>query len=315
MIVTEIYPADRVMLREVGLRDGLQMVRTHPSTRAKINWLAREAAAGMPCFETGSFLPAHSFPQFADVQEIVDAAHRAGVHGVGLVLNERGAETGIRSGVAELACVVSATETHSQANVRRSVADSIAVVAHACALRDASPHKPLVSATIGMSLGCSMTGPVPLSSVLSIAERLFEAGIDVLNLADTVGYAGPAQVSGMVRAVRNLGAGRPLAVHLHDTRGLGLANAAAALDQGVCILDASLGGLGGCPFAPRATGNIVMEDLVFLCEKMGFATGIDLAALCTVRDILKQEMPDEPLYGGFARSGAPLGFAPIPLPG
>lgn len=143
---------------------------------------------------------------------------------------------------------------------------------------------------------------------MSIAERLFEAGIDMLNIADTVGYAGPSQVREMLREVRNIAGHKPLAVHLHDTRGLGLANAAAALDEGVRILDASLGGLGGCPFAPNATGNIVMEDLVFLCEKMGFNTGIDLDTLCNVRSILHSEMPDEQLYGGFARSDAPLGF-------
>ncbi|MCB1362904.1 MAG: hydroxymethylglutaryl-CoA lyase [Rhodobacteraceae bacterium] len=309
MNVNEVYPPDRVALREVGLRDGLQLVGSWPGTAAKGEWVRREGAAGVRWFETGSFLPAGTFPQFADVRQVVDAVRDAGAHGIGLVLNERGAEAAIASGVPELACVVSATETHSRANVRRSVAESIAVAAHACALRDAAPHRPLVSATIGMSLGCSMTGTVAAADVLSIAERLFHAGVDLVTLADTVGYAGPAEVGALVRAVRPIAGSRPLAVHLHDTRGLGLANAAAALDAGIRILDASLGGLGGCPFAPGATGNIVMEDLAFLCEKQGFATGIDLEALCATRAILADEMPNERLHGGLARSGLPLGFS------
>jgi hydroxymethylglutaryl-CoA lyase len=310
MQTTDIYPPGRIALREVGLRDGLQLVKTWPSTAAKRDWVDREAATGVGWFETGSFLPAATFPQFADVPEIVDAVRAAGAHGIALVLNDEGAEAAIRSGVPELSCVLSATETHNRANVRRSVAESIAFIARTCRLRDESARRPLVSATIGMSFGCSMTGAVPPADVLSIAGRLLEAGIDMVNLADTVGYAGPDQITELIAAAERLAGGRPLAVHLHDTRGLGLANAAAALDAGVCILDASLGGLGGCPFAPKATGNIVMEDLVFLSEKKGFATGIDLDRLVAVRDILRAEMPDEALFGGYARSGAPLGFAP-----
>src|SRR5580692_5058865 len=157
--VKTIYPEGRVVLREVGLRDGLQLVKTFPSTEAKRRWLAEEHAAGVRHFEVGSFLPARTFPQFADVREMVrTVAALPGAHGVALVLNERGVNEALESGVAEVATVVSATEEHSQANANRSRDQAIANVRRLCELRDASPHKPLVNAAISMALGCSITG-------------------------------------------------------------------------------------------------------------------------------------------------------------
>jgi hydroxymethylglutaryl-CoA lyase len=306
--IKHVYPDDRVSLREVGLRDGLQLVKTFPSTAAKQRWVRDEYAAGVRHFEVGSFLPAKTFPQFADVREIVKTvATLPGTHGVALALNERGVNEALASGVAEIASVVSATEEHSQANANRSREQAIANIKRLCELRDASGHKPIVNAAISMALGCSITGPVDPREVMRIAEKCLEAGVDFVAIADTVGYAGPKQVAELTKAIVKISGSKPVCVHLHDTRGMGIANASAALDAGARILDGSLGGLGGCPFAPGATGNVVFEDLVFLCESKGFNTGIDIEKLIAVRAILRSEMPNETLYGGLARAGLPAG--------
>src|ERR1700726_4965491 len=304
----EIYPDNRVILREVGLRDGLQLVKKFPSTSAKQRWVRDEYAAGVRHFEVGSFLPAKTFPQFVDVRDVVATiASLPGAHGIALTLNERGVNEALASGVAKVATVVSATEEHSQANANRSRDSAIANVRRLCELRDGSAHKPLVNAAISMALGCSITGPVDPKEVLKLVDKCLEAGVDFVAIADTVGYAGPKQVGELTRAAVKLSGAKPVCVHLHDTRGMGIANASAALDAGARILDGSLGGLGGCPFAPGATGNVVFEDLAFLCESKGFATGIDIEKLIAVRAILRSEMPNETLYGGLARAGLPAG--------
>jgi hydroxymethylglutaryl-CoA lyase len=304
--VGDIYPSDRVVLREVGLRDGLQLVKKFPSTSAKQRWVRDEYGAGVRHFEVGSFLPAKTFPQFVDVRDVVTTvASLPGAHGIALTLNERGAIEAFASGVAEVATVVSATEEHSQANANRSRDSAVANVRHLCELRDASSHKPIVNAAISMALGCSIVGTVDPNEVIRLAEKLYEAGVDMVVVADTVGYAGPKQVGDLTKAVVRIAGSKPVCVHLHDTRGMGIANASAALDAGARILDGSLGGLGGCPFAPGATGNVVFEDLAFLCESKGFSTGIDIDRLIAVRSILKAEMPGEQLYGGLARAGLP----------
>jgi len=304
--VQDIYPTDRVILREVGLRDGLQLVKKFPSTAGKQRWVRDEYGAGVRHFEVGSFLPAKTFPQFADVRDIIKTvAELPGAHGIALVLNERGVNEALESCVGEIATVVSATEEHSQANANRSRDAAIANVKRLCDLRDASDHKPIVHAAISMALGCSIAGAVDPKEVIRLVEKCFEAGADAVGIADTVGYAGPKAVGDLTRAAVKLGGSKPICVHLHDTRGMGIANAAAALDSGARILDGSLGGLGGCPFAPGATGNVVFEDLVFLCESKGFGTGIDIEKLVAVRAILRAEMPGEQLYGGMARAGLP----------
>jgi hydroxymethylglutaryl-CoA lyase len=304
--IQDVYPDDRVSLREVGLRDGLQLVKTFPSTAAKQRWVRDEYGAGVRHFEVGSFLPARTFPQFADVREIVrTVADLPGAHGVALVLNERGVNEALAAGVAEIASVVSATEEHSHANANRSREEAIANIRRLCQLRDASAHKPLVNAAISMALGCSITGPVDPQEVIRLVEKCLDAGVDFVAVADTVGYAGPKQVGDLTAAIVKLAGAKPVCVHLHDTRGMGIANASAALDAGARILDGSLGGLGGCPFAPGATGNVVFEDLAFLCESKEFSTGIDIEKLLSVRGILRAEMPGETLYGGLARAGLP----------
>ncbi len=304
--VQKVYPRDHVVLREVGLRDGLQLVKTFPSTDAKRRWVRDEYAAGVRHFEVGSFLPAKTFPQFVDVRDVVSTVGALpGAHGIALVLNERGANEALASGVAEIGSVVSATEEHSQANANRSRDSAIANVKRLCDLRDASAHRPIVNAGISMALGCSIAGPVNPNEVIRLVEKCFEAGVDAVGIADTVGYAGPKAVGELTRAAVKIAGNKPIFIHLHDTRGMGIANASAALDEGARVLDGSLGGLGGCPFAPGATGNVVFEDLAFLCESKGFKTGIDIEKLVAARAILREAMPNEPTYGGLARAGLP----------
>jgi hydroxymethylglutaryl-CoA lyase len=304
--IPDIYPAGRVVLREVGLRDGLQLVETFPSTAAKQEWLRREFAAGIRHFEVGSFLPASRMPQFADVREVIAAVRTLpGAFAMALALNERGAADALETEVDEIVCVVSATEEHSQANARRSRADAIDLVRKVAAMREATGRRPLINAGIAMAFGCSIAGAVDPGEVIALASRCLEAGADIVGIADTVGFAGPRQVGELAEAMTRLCGDRPYLVHLHDTRGMGIANASAALDAGARVLDGSLGGLGGCPFAPGATGNVVMEDLVYLCEAKGFRTGIDLDALIEVRAIPASEMPQEQLFGAVARAGPP----------
>src|ERR1700726_2345440 len=215
--VQDVYPDDRATLREVGLRDGLQMVKTFPSTQAKQRWMRDEYAAGVRHFEVGSFLPAKTFPQFADVRDIIGTvASLPGAYGIALTLNERGVNEALASGVAEVATVVSATEEHSQANANRSRDSAIANVRRLCELRDASTHKPLVNAAISMAMGCSITGPVDPKEVLKLVEKCLDAGVDFVAIADTVGYAGPKQVGELTKAAVKLCGAKPVCVHLRS---------------------------------------------------------------------------------------------------
>jgi hydroxymethylglutaryl-CoA lyase len=299
------YPSDRVVLREVGLRDGLQMVSRYPSTTAKAKWLRAERDAGVRHFEIGSFLPAKAMPQFADVREAINVCHELGVHSAALVLNTRGVVDALETEVSELVTVVSATEEHSQANAHRSRAEAISLVAETVARANDSATKPLVQTGIAMAFGCSIAGEVIAGEVVRIASACVEAGAGIIGLADTVGFAGPDQVGNLITQVRSALPDTILSIHLHDTRGMGIANAAAALDTGVRVLDGAIGGLGGCPFAPGATGNVVFEDLVYLCERKGFETGIDLEMLMQAREIASSEMPDETFFGALPRAGEP----------
>ncbi|WP_339633334.1 hypothetical protein [uncultured Sneathiella sp.] len=304
--LSRIYSNDRVTLREVGLRDGLQLVKIWPDTSAKIEWLKREYSAGVRHFEVGSFLPPSRFPQFADLPVLLEAiASLEGAYSAVLALNDRGAEEAMQSVADEIVCVVSATEEHSQANMRRTRADAVSLVGKIAAMRDDAAPQKIINAGIAMAFGCSIAGTVNQTGVLKLAEACLDAGADIVGIADTVGYAGPRQVGEMCRAMQKLCGDRPFIIHLHDTRGMGVANAAAALDNGARVLDGALGGLGGCPFAPGATGNIVFEDLVFLCETMGFSTGIELEELKSTRLIAENAMPGEAFYGALHKAGAP----------
>ena len=300
-----------VIVREAGLRDGLQSVEVFFPTEAKKAWITAESEAGVPEIQVCSFVPVSVIAQFSDAREVV--AHAIGQSGLtvsALAPNLKGAEHGFDAGVHKLSYVLSASEGHNRNNVRRSIAESMEDFVRIARLRDSNDEWRDVKLSGGVStaFGCTIEGTVDQDVVLRLAEEFVEAGADELTIADTVGYADPAQVKEMFTLLGQRAPGVLLAAHFHDTRGLGLANVHAALEAGVRVFDASLAGLGGCPFAPGATGNIVMEDLVFMLEAMGLRTGVDLERLVRVREIITENLPAEPLHGAIAAAGLPKGF-------
>ncbi len=301
--------SDSVRVSEVGPRDGLQMASARMDTVAKIAWIKALAAAGVSEIEVGSFVPARVIPQLADTDAVVRAtAGLPGVRITALAPNLRGAQAAYEAGAHRLMLPVSVSEGHSRANLNRSPAEQIAEVARVVAWVRAQPRAMVVAAACSTAFGCSIDGAVAPSAVLAVANGLAQAGVDTISLADTVGYAHPAQIRSLVRAVRAEVGARLDNLHLHDTMGLGLANALAGLEEGIRWFDSSLAGLGGCPYAPGASGNIVTEDLVFMLESMGFRTGIDLQKLVAARDLLAAALPNEPMHGGVARAGLPKTF-------
>ncbi len=303
-----------VTVREVGPRDGLQMVEGFFPTAAKRAWIRAAAAAGIPEIEVCSFVPRQVVAQFTDHAEVVaEAQAQPGLTVAALVPNAKGAARGFELGVDKLNFVLSASESHNQANVRCSVGESLERFEAVMSARQACPEyaRTLVSGGVSTALGCTIEGRVEPARVLTLVEAYLQRGADEIVIADTVGYGNPAQVKALFAEVRRLVPDElPVVAHFHDTRGLGLANVTAALEVGIRHFDASLAGLGGCPFAPQATGNVVMEDLVFMLEAMGLATGVDLDALLEIRQILEQNLPDEPLHGLIARAGVPKDFVP-----
>ncbi len=301
---------DKVTVCEVGPRDGLQMSRTRMATDAKIRWIQAIAAVGMPEIEVGSFVPSRLIPQMADTAEVVQAVRGLPCVIVALAPNLRGAQAAHAAGAHRVTIPVSVSEGHSRANTNRGTLDQVTEVGRIVAWARAEAPGLEIEGACSTAFGCSIDGAVPTDAVVRTAAALVEAGVDCVALADTVGYAHPAQIRAVVRAVRNAVGAKLEGLHLHDTMGLGLANALAGLEEGVRNFDASLAGLGGCPFAPGASGNIVTEDLVFMLESMGFDTGINLDRLVAARTLLHDALPDEPLHGALARAGLPRTFVP-----
>ena len=302
-----------VCVSEVGTRDGLQNIDTIMATDAKKAWIAAEAAAGVPEIEVGSFVPARLLPQLADTAELVDFATTVPNLSVAVLApNLHGVRAALASGAHRISVPLSVSETHSLANVRKTHAqmfDEIAGMARAIGEHPAE-GRPGFEVSLSTAFGCTLEGPVPEDRVVAMAERAIELGADEVGLSDTTGYGNPAQVRRLTRRIHAaVGADRMTGIHLHNTRGQGLANVMAALDEGLTTIDSSLGGLGGCPFAPGASGNIVTEDLVFLLESMGLRTGIDMERLLAARDGVRAALPNETLYGFVADAGLPKGFA------
>ena len=300
-----------IIVSEVGPRDGLQSVARIMPTAVKARWIAALAGAGLREIEVGSFVSSKRLPQMADTGEIVAASVRIpGLLVQALVPNRKGAERAIAAGTHKLTIPVSASRAHSAANVGMSPEDAIDQVREICRLRASLPARLGIEATVATAFGCTMEGPVAEDWVMRIARILAEAGVDSVGLADTTGYANPAQVKRMFTRLRREVGEFSGGAHFHNTRGQGLANVVAALDAGVTTFDSSQGGLGGCPYAPGATGNIVTEDLVFLLESMGLRTGIDIERLIAARALIAEGLPGEPLYGQVAEAGLPKGFVP-----
>jgi hydroxymethylglutaryl-CoA lyase len=303
-----------VLISEVGPRDGLQSIKSIMPLDAKKRWIAAEAAAGVTEIEVGSFVPAKLLPQLADTAEVVAFAKTIpGLTVAVLVPNARGAEAAIAAGADKITLPLSVSETHSLANLRRTHAQVIEEARIIAAMIAALPadRRPHFEGSLSTVFGCTLEGAIPDAQIARLAEALMAAGCDEVGLSDTTGFADPSAVRRLIKLVRGV-AGNPAltGIHLHNTRGLGLANVLAALDCGLTTFDASLGGLGGCPFAPGASGNIVTEDLAFMLEAMGLRTGIDLEKLISVRAILSDALPGEPLYGFLPDAGLPLGFRP-----
>ena len=303
-----------ILISEVGPRDGLQSIRSIMPLEAKKAWIAAEHAAGVKEIEVGSFVPAKLLPQLADTGEVVRYARSLpGLTVAALVPNLKGAEAAVAAGAHKITLPLSASETHSHKNLRGTHAQVLEEVRAIGQLLRSLPEaeRPKFEGGLSTAFGCTLEGPVAPDQVVRLAESLMTAGCDEVGLSDTTGYANPAQVKSLVKQVRAaVGDDALSGLHLHNTRGLGLANVLAGLEVGITTFDSSLGGLGGCPFAPGASGNIVTEDLVFMLEAMGLDTGIDLPKLLAVRAILREALPTEELYGFTPEAGLPLGFSP-----
>jgi hydroxymethylglutaryl-CoA lyase len=303
---------EKVALREVGMRDGLQSLAPIITTEQKNAWCAAEFAAGVREIEVTSFVPAKLLPMFADAEDVVrHALSLPGLKVSALIPNLRGAERGVALGVHEVAHVLSVSEGHNQNNVRRSTQDSIDDLKRVIELRDSLEPGRRINVIAGLAtvFGCTIEGDVDEKRVLKIAGKVLALKPDALMLADTVGYGNPAAIRRVFREVLDIAGSIPVAAHFHNTRGLGLANVLAALEVGVRGFDASLGGLGGCPWAPGATGNIVMEDTAFMLEAMGFDTGIDLDRLIEVRRMVEGFMPGITFHGDLPKAGIPKNYA------
>ena len=299
----------QVQISEVGPRDGLQSIKSIMPTEQKLLWLKALYDSGIQEIEVGSFVPAKLLPQMADTPEVVRQAKSWKLGTVlALVPNLQGAQAALEAGVDKLTIPVSASQAHSLANVRKTPQEMVEQVAQIIQLKnELAPH---VSVEVGIStaFGCTLQGQVPESDVISLAVALANLGVDEVGLSDTTGYANPAQVKRLFKQLfQELGA-KAGAAHMHNTRGLGLANCLAAYEEGVRTFDASQGGLGGCPYAPGASGNVVTEDLVFMFEAMGVSTGIQFEKLLAARKVLQAALPQEQIYGMTPEAGIPKGF-------
>ena len=293
------YP-EKIIISEVGPRDGLQSIDTIMSTEHKLEWIRSEFEAGITEIEVGSFVPKSILPQMADAYEVVRKAKKIdGLTVVALVPNFIGAKNAIEAGADKICLPLSVSETHSKANLNKThdqVLDEIRNIA--LYLSEIEGEKPDFEGNLSTAFGCTLEGAVSESIVLRLGSRMMELGCQEIGLSDTTGYANPMQIKKMIRSLKKeVGNENLNSVHLHNTRGLGLANVLAAMEEGITTIDSSLGGIGGCPFAPGASGNIVTEDLVFMLDSMGIETGVDINALLAVTEKVQSFIPNESVYG------------------
>ena len=300
----------QAILREVGLRDGLQSIATVLPTERKREWIARAHAAGQREIEVGSFVPARLLPQLADTGELLAFARQMpGLKASVLVPNLKGAERAIDGGAHLMILPLSASHAHSLANLRKTPDEVVAELARIRAARDAAGSRALIEGGVGTAFGCTIQGAVAPAEVLRLMQALLDAGADRVSLADTVGYADPARVSRLFEQALRIAGERFHCAHFHDTRGLALANALAALQLGVTRFDSSLAGIGGCPHAPGASGNAATEDLAFMLGAMDVDTGLDIPALLALRADVAAWIANEPTHGALWRAGLPKTFS------
>ncbi len=303
-----------IEISEVGPRDGLQSIEPIMQTKDKKAWITALAAAGVPEIEVGSFVPQSLLPQLADTAELVSHARQIDSLTVAvLVPNLKGAQNALAVRPHKMTIPLSVSETHSLKNLRRThdqVLDEVRGIRAAIDELETA-ERPKLEGSLSTAFGCTLEGDVPASKVLEMAEKLMAAGCDEIGLSDTTGFASPRQVRDYTRNIHQLlGPKAITGIHLHNTRGQGLANVMAALEVGLTTVDASMGGIGGCPFAPGASGNIVTEDLVFLLESMGLKTGINFEKLFAARQLLQKALPTVELFGFTPLAGLPKGFSP-----
>ncbi|RVT52193.1 hydroxymethylglutaryl-CoA lyase [Rubrivivax albus] len=295
-----------VILREVGLRDGLQILPRVMPTAQKLQWLRAAHAAGLREVEVGSFVPPRLMPQLADTAEMVAAARDLpGMVASVLVPNLKGALRAIECGAASMLLPLSASHAHSLANLKRTPDEALAELARIRDARDAAGSACRIEIGLSTAFGCTIQGAVPEDEVLRLVQGALDAGAEAVGLADTVGYADPLQVTRLFTAARAIAGERLHCGHFHDTRGLGLANVFAAWQTGIRRFDACVGGIGGCPHAPGASGNVALEDCAYLFASMGVPTGVDFDALIALRGQLAGWLDGEALHGTIARAGLP----------
>jgi hydroxymethylglutaryl-CoA lyase len=297
---------DPVVIREVGLRDGLQSIARVLPTAHKIEWIRAAYAAGQREIEVGSFVPARLLPQLADTAELVAFAKTLpGLVASVLVPNLKGAERALESGADAMLVPLSASHAHSLANLRRTPDEVVQEIGRIRAARDAARSACRIEVGISTAFGCTIQGRVEPAEVLRLLQAVLDAGVDHVGLADTVGYADPLGVRELFQRAGRIAGDRLACAHFHDTRGLGLANVVAAWQVGIARFDACLAGIGGCPHAPGASGNVTTEDVVYLFASMGVATGQDFDRLIALRGQVAQWLDGEALHGALWRAGLP----------
>jgi len=305
MRVAPVDANDRkVLVTEVGTRDGFQAEPKFIATSTKVAVLDSLIEAGVRSFEATSFVSPRAVPQLADAAQVMaQVKRRNGVRLQALVPNARGAEAAAAARVGMMVCFVSASESHNRTNLNKPIAASLENIAEVASIGRAAGI-PLRGA-VATAFGCPFEGDVPVDSVLRIVEAYAALGVHHISLGDTTGMATPPLVEGSLAAIRSRFPELEVALHFHNTRGIGLANVLAGLDLGIREFESSIGGIGGCPFAPGATGNICTEDLVYLLDECGFETGIDLERLIHASRRV-EEVVDHPLPGQVMRAGPRL---------
>jgi hydroxymethylglutaryl-CoA lyase len=296
----------RVVVREMGLRDGLQSVATIVPTAAKIEWIRDAYAAGQREIEVGSFVPPKLLPQLADTGEVLAFAQTLpGLRATVLVPNLKGAQRALEAKAQMMLLPLSASHAHSLANLRKTPDEVLAEIGRIRAERDASGAPTEIEVGISTAFGCTIQGEVDPEEVVRLVQAALDAGVEAVSLADTVGYADPAMVSRLFERVLRVAGNRLVCGHFHDTRGLGLANVYAALQLGIARFDACTAGIGGCPHAPGASGNVSTEDLTYMLHSMGLETGLDFDRLLALRAKVVQWLAGEPTHGTIWKAGLP----------
>jgi hydroxymethylglutaryl-CoA lyase len=303
--LTESLPR-RVVVREMGLRDGLQSVATIVPTAAKIEWVRAAYEAGQREIEVGSFVPPKLLPQLADTAEVLAFAQTLpGLRATVLVPNLKGAERAMDANAEMMLLPLSASHAHSLANLRKAPDDVVAEIGRIRAARDARGARTEIEVGLSTAFGCTLQGHVAPEEVVRLVQAVLDAGVEAVSLADTVGYADPAMVSRLFERVLRVAGDRLVCGHFHDTRGLALANVFAALQLGIARFDACIAGIGGCPHAPGASGNVSTEDLTWMLHSMGIATGLDFDRLLALRARVVQWLAGEPTHGTIWKAGLP----------